>query len=490
MYVLRGRGLCRRRSRWLVGAVSAAVLATPLQVAIPTAQAQQPIQEPVIEVVLPARIEAENFDSGGAGVAYEDIDAENFGEVRPADSVDTYRRPRTGASGGDLIGRTRDGEWLEYTVEVEAATEFEVLVTVASASSTAGTVAIEVDGNPVGAVAGATNKWFDWTTRSAGEVTLAAGTHVVRMSFADGAAANVDRIDFVSLEIMEPTCATDRRQAELATLGGRFVSVADPDASGLGYVTVPKGLGGRFGGVSDDFVEFCVGVADRGVYEIETTLRTPSAQDNSFFVAVDDGELVDFVADVTGDVFANDRVNDSPSLDQLGKRDADGPTIDAMTYDLEAGDHSIRFYVRRDGAQLDSILLVRVGDLSPLPLEPLGGDPLRLWEGTGPTIELVAGETATFATTFACFKCFSPEDLVDTYAAVGEVEGLVQFTSVSSAGSNGGDERWSVSWTVTAPPAGLDTPARQVLTGTLNAIDSLNGRTEGALPVRLVVTAP
>jgi len=177
------------KKRWLYGAVVVAVLATALQ-AVPagSAQAQGPMQEPVVAVVLPARVEAENFDLGGAGVAYEDDDVENFGGVRLDEQVDTYTWQRSGASGGDLLGRTRDGEWLEYTVEVATAAEFDVRVAVASASPSAGTVTIAVDGAPVGTVSGATNEWFDWTTRTAGQVSLPEGSHVVRMSFDDGKA--------------------------------------------------------------------------------------------------------------------------------------------------------------------------------------------------------------------------------------------------------------------------------------------------------------
>lgn len=64
------------------------------------------------------RIEAEDFDTGGEGVAYHDADAlNNGGQYRPAEGVDI--EATSDAGGGYDVGWTVAGEWLEYTIWVQ-----------------------------------------------------------------------------------------------------------------------------------------------------------------------------------------------------------------------------------------------------------------------------------------------------------------------------------------------------------------------------------
>jgi len=75
--------------------------------AIAAAQAAGPYES----VELPARIEAEHYDSGAEGVAWSDTDEHaGRGDFRTDDSVDAFVIERVGASGQTLLGRTRDGE--------------------------------------------------------------------------------------------------------------------------------------------------------------------------------------------------------------------------------------------------------------------------------------------------------------------------------------------------------------------------------------------
>jgi hypothetical protein len=67
-------------------------------------------------VKLPAKIEAENFDTGGEGVAYHDVTVQNQGEsnYRSGERVDVY----DDGTGGHGINYAVCGEWLGYTVTV------------------------------------------------------------------------------------------------------------------------------------------------------------------------------------------------------------------------------------------------------------------------------------------------------------------------------------------------------------------------------------
>ena len=63
------------------------------------------------------RIQAEDFDTGGEGVACHDSDSTNHGaQYRPSEVVDITTC--NDAGGGYKVGWTADGEWLEYTILV------------------------------------------------------------------------------------------------------------------------------------------------------------------------------------------------------------------------------------------------------------------------------------------------------------------------------------------------------------------------------------
>ena len=80
---------------------------------------------------IPGKIEAEHFDEGKPGSAYHDLDEKNLGaNYRGPTQVDIEKRPD--ASNGHGIGWTREGEWLNYTVEVKQSGTYSLEIPVAS----------------------------------------------------------------------------------------------------------------------------------------------------------------------------------------------------------------------------------------------------------------------------------------------------------------------------------------------------------------------
>ncbi|NJM14697.1 MAG: carbohydrate-binding protein [Bacteroidales bacterium] len=80
---------------------------------------------------LPGTVEAEDFDNGGQGVAYNDANTNNAGgKYRTTDGVDIENC----GEGGFNVGWTAAGEWLEYTVDVTAGT-YNVQLRLASPNS-------------------------------------------------------------------------------------------------------------------------------------------------------------------------------------------------------------------------------------------------------------------------------------------------------------------------------------------------------------------
>jgi PKD repeat protein len=75
-----------------------------------------PIHTPFVNMTLPGRVQAENYDLGGEGVAYHDTTPGNTGGVYRQDDVDIER-----IDGGDdtpNVGWIRIGEFMTYTVDI------------------------------------------------------------------------------------------------------------------------------------------------------------------------------------------------------------------------------------------------------------------------------------------------------------------------------------------------------------------------------------
>ena len=123
---------------------------------------------------LPGRIEAENYDEGGEGVAYGDSDGSNNGGAYRDDAVD-IQGAHDPTGGAYNVGWMEDGEYLEYTVSVPAG-EFEMRARVA-ARNDAGELRARLGDTEVGTVPiPTTGGWQDWTTVTVGTVSVGEAT--------------------------------------------------------------------------------------------------------------------------------------------------------------------------------------------------------------------------------------------------------------------------------------------------------------------------
>ncbi len=141
-------------------------------------------------VTVPGAIEAENFDNGGEGIAYHDIDAGNNGAAYRSTDVDV--RAINTASNGYVVFNAYPGEWLKYTINVSTAGTYSVGASVASEVE-GGTFHIEIDGTDVtGSLkAPTTGSWYVFQPVSKSGVNLSAGTHVLRLVLDTGGAVGV-----------------------------------------------------------------------------------------------------------------------------------------------------------------------------------------------------------------------------------------------------------------------------------------------------------
>ncbi len=154
---------------------------------------------------IPGRIQAEDFDLGGAGVSYQDGDpGNNGGAYRVLEDVDIEVTADFG--GGYNVGWFGPGEWLDYTVEVpkDGGGEYLLQIRAASPGGSAG-VGLRFDGeDPLGTIAlPATGGYQAWTTLRR-TVVLEPGVRVMRFENRGSESFNLNWIGF-----SEASCPAD-----------------------------------------------------------------------------------------------------------------------------------------------------------------------------------------------------------------------------------------------------------------------------------------
>lgn len=178
---------------------------------------------------VPGIIEAEDFDNGGPGVAYFDTTSGNvWDELRTTEDVDI----EDCSEGGYNIGYTDSGEWLNYTVDVASAGDYEIRVRAAinNTDIDASAYRIEVDGlDATGTVSfDGTGNWQTWVNQTC-TVGLAAGEQVITLQLLGD--ANIHRLEFVALGTnnITPVTVTPVQSTIYYTVDG-----TDPRAIGGG----------------------------------------------------------------------------------------------------------------------------------------------------------------------------------------------------------------------------------------------------------------
>ena len=142
-----------------------------------------------VTTTIPGLVQAERYDEGGEGIAYHDDNTRNGStSYRPNDNVDVT---------GNVVGWIKNGEWLEYTLDVTEGT-YSIKLLAASNSSNPGSVDISIDGNSLTNIdIQNTGGWgsADYSNFTSANVYIAGGTKVLRLDMIGGS-FNLDQIQF------------------------------------------------------------------------------------------------------------------------------------------------------------------------------------------------------------------------------------------------------------------------------------------------------
>ena len=137
-------------------------------------------------------LEAENFDVCAGSIN------ELAGDANDAGYRDTFvgLQADAGASNGYFVGQTAAGEYLEYTLDVEAAGLYTLTYQARALANTNPVFAVTVDGDAVAAPAVSAPTW---TQAQVADVYFGGGLHTLRVSFEQAGA----ELDFIRLQSQE-----------------------------------------------------------------------------------------------------------------------------------------------------------------------------------------------------------------------------------------------------------------------------------------------
>ena len=183
--------------------------------------------------IIPGTIEFESYDVGGNGFAYLDnspgslvTPVVNF---RTDEDVDI--ETCTDAGGGYNIGFTTAGEWLEYTVNVQATGIYAMDLRVACLGN-GRTISVSMDGTNIASNVAIPNTtgWQTWQTIRLNNISLTVGQKIMRMTVG---ATDFVNLNYVTFTLVPPPVATITATGATAFCAGG--SVVLNAGTGTGY---------------------------------------------------------------------------------------------------------------------------------------------------------------------------------------------------------------------------------------------------------------
>jgi aryl-phospho-beta-D-glucosidase BglC (GH1 family) len=144
-----------------------------------------------IPVSIPGKVECENYDIGGEGLAYHDVDEVNSGGAYRNDGVDIK-----GHSGLYYISDVAAGEWLEYTINVQQSGLYTISVNYA-AQDAGGSLTLAFPNTPIPKIYTTTATGGESIfTQMSKSISLNAGVQIMRLAIGNWTQFYLDNITF------------------------------------------------------------------------------------------------------------------------------------------------------------------------------------------------------------------------------------------------------------------------------------------------------
>jgi beta-glucanase (GH16 family) len=255
---------------------------------------------------IPGTVQAENYDTGGQGVAYNVTSINGTGNNYRSDGVDLEATTDTG--GGYDLGWTAKGQWFRYTVNVATTGTYTVTFRVAAINAV--TDALHISNSSGTNLSGSVNVpgtggWQAWTNVTA-SVTLTAGQQTLTID-QDNPGWNINYVTFTSTSSGgegpyggTPAAIPGTVQAENYDTGGQGVgyNVSSTNGSANNYrsdgvdleVTTDTGGGYDLGWTaSGQWFRYTVNVATAGAYTVTFRVAAINAVTDALHISNSSG---------------------------------------------------------------------------------------------------------------------------------------------------------------------------------------------------------
>ena len=180
------------------------------------------------------------------------------------------------------------------------------------------------------------------------DITLSTGEYeyVLTVTDNDGATA----IDTLHIELKSILSTEIWLEAECGKIGANWQNLADANASNGAYVESVDGVQSLVGGLNipDYLITYSFTTSEAGNYKVWGRVITPTADDDSFWIKVDNSAWIMWNSIPAGTSWHWDDVH----------RSSNDITI---YYRLEPGTHTLSICMREDGTKLDKILIANTG---------------------------------------------------------------------------------------------------------------------------------
>ncbi len=197
------------------------------------------------------------------------------------------------------------------------------------------------------------------------ELTINIGEYELVLSVTDNDGAT--DADTVKISFSSSNSTEIWLDAECGNVGSNWQILSDASASGGTYLATAAGYEQISAASTEavDLLTYDFSVVEASNYKVWGRVITPSPNDDSFWVKVDESEWVMWNSIPAGASWHWDDVHNQ-SNDNV------------VFYDLESGDHTLSICMREDGAKLDKILISNTG-ITPV---DLGGEAINCPEET------------------------------------------------------------------------------------------------------------
>ncbi|MEN8248866.1 MAG: glycosyl hydrolase [Bacteroidota bacterium] len=292
---------------------------------------------------IPGTIEAghyDKFEGGvGQGISYIDVSQVNEGGFRPDEYVDAVVVANEGAT----VGWLSAGEWMEYSIDVQTAGNYDLSFRYASGNPNGGgPFYFEIDDNKISSDilvnSTSSSNWNTWATKTVSNIELNEGNHVLRLVIINGE-FNLGKMTFTyasDLSYSPPVANAGENvvvilPATNATLDGSLS--ADPEGQTLNY-TWEQVYGPSEITFSDNNIASPnISNLEEGIYKCKLTV------DDGIYASTD---FVLVIVSATGNI--DPAITLTSPADNSSFKEGSEITISALASDLDGEVTLVEFY--------------------------------------------------------------------------------------------------------------------------------------------------